>query len=94
MSPYGRPVARGRCLATTLCYPPESLAAYKHALRLMDEHATDTPELRALALAGLAWVETASGDVDRAQRLIEQVQALPEVADDAVLNAELRIARA
>jgi ATP/maltotriose-dependent transcriptional regulator MalT len=94
VSPYGRPVARGRCLATTLCYPPESLAAYKHALRLMDEHATDTPELRALALAGLAWVETASGDVDRAQRLIEQVQALPEVADDAVLNAELRIARA
>lgn len=32
--------------------------------------------------------------MNRAQRLIEQAQALPEVADDAVLNAELRIARA
>ncbi|MDQ4102742.1 MAG: hypothetical protein M3186_03130, partial [Actinomycetota bacterium] len=87
-------VTHSRCLSTTLCYPTEALAAYEHALRLMDEHATDTPELRALALAGLAWVETASGDVNRAQRLIEQAQALPEVADDAVLNAELRIARA
>lgn len=87
-------VARGRWLTTALCYPMEALAAYEHALRLMDSHATDTPELRSLALAGLAWVEAASGDVHRAQRLIEQAQALPEAADDAVLNAELLIAHA
>jgi len=59
----GAYVARGRCLTTTLCYPMDSLAAYERALQLMDKHTTDTPELRALTLAGLAWVETASGDV-------------------------------
>lgn len=90
----GAYVARGRCMATMLCYPPESTAAHRRALTVIDEHRLHTPELRALALAGLAWINAVSGDLTRARQLIDQVEALPEFADDPVLAAEVGLARA
>ncbi len=87
-------VMHGRCLRTTLCFPRDALAAYQRALEVIDERGLDTPELRVLALAGSAWVQAASGDVTRAQELVAEAEALPDVVDDLVLAAEISLARA
>ena len=87
-------VARGRWLRTTLCYPDEARAAYEEGLAAIDAQGLDAPELRALALAGIAWAEAASGDPRRAEALIEAAAALPEVVEDGVLAAELALAQA
>jgi DNA-binding SARP family transcriptional activator/tetratricopeptide (TPR) repeat protein len=87
-------VARGRSLRTILCYPAEARAAYEQALASIDSHGLDAPELRALALAGIAWTEAASGDPRRAEALIEAAAALPETAEDSILAAELALATA
>ncbi|GAA4702450.1 hypothetical protein GCM10023215_47140 [Pseudonocardia yuanmonensis] len=89
----GAYVSRGRCLRTTLCYPRDARAAYTRALDLIETGELDLPELRALALAGTAWVESASGDVTRGQQLIATAETLPEVATDPTLRAELVLAR-
>jgi DNA-binding SARP family transcriptional activator/tetratricopeptide (TPR) repeat protein len=87
-------VARGRWLRTTLCYPGEARAAYEEGLAAVDAQGLDAPELRALALAGIAWAEAASGDPRRAEALIEAAAALPEAVEDGVLAAELALAQA
>jgi DNA-binding SARP family transcriptional activator len=86
-------VARGHQLRTGLCYPRESLAAYRRALELIDSGHLDAPEVRALALAGAAWAEAMAGDAACVEGLIEQVEALPEAEGDAVLAVELDFAR-
>lgn len=86
-------VLRGRCLRTTLCFPRDSLAAYERAQKIIDDAGVEAPELRALALAGRGWVEAASGDVGRGEQLVAEAEALPEVATDPGLTAELQLAR-
>jgi tetratricopeptide (TPR) repeat protein len=85
--------SRGRWLRTTLCYPREALAAYRQALRLIDEHALDAPELRALALAGAAWAEALAGDPVLVEDLAAGSEAIPEAAGDPTLALELAAAR-
>ncbi len=85
---------RGRCLRTTLCYPREALLAYERAFELIDTEGLDTPELRAIVLAGLGWIEVASGDVARGEALLDEATALPEATDDPGLAAELGVAKA
>lgn len=85
---------RGRCLRTTLCHPREALLAYERALDLIDTECLDTPELRAIVLAGLGWIEVASGDLARGEELLGQAKALPEAAADPGLVAELGVAKA
>src|SRR5690606_19787093 len=72
--------ARGRWLRTSVCYPRESLEAYRTALRLLDGGAVDAPELRVLALAGSAWAEAMAGDPARAEALIAELERRPEVS--------------
>ncbi|HEX6327376.1 MAG TPA: AAA family ATPase [Jiangellaceae bacterium] len=86
-------VVRGRCLRTNLCFPRESLDAYERVLEIVDGGGVDAPELRALALAGCAWIEAASRDAERGRKLVAQVEALPEAAADPGLTAELELAR-
>ncbi|HWV86584.1 MAG TPA: AAA family ATPase [Capillimicrobium sp.] len=85
--------AHARCLRTTLCYPRASLAAYERALELVEPLADALPELWAMAVAGAAWAEAVSGDVDRAHALIARAEALPEAARDPALAAELALDR-
>ncbi|HEX6335927.1 MAG TPA: AAA family ATPase [Jiangellaceae bacterium] len=86
-------VVRGRCLRTNLCFPRESLDAYERVLEIVDGGGVDAPELRALALAGCAWIEAASRDAQRGRELVAQVEDLPEAAADPGLTAELELAR-
>lgn len=86
-------VARGHQLRTGLCYPRESLAAYRQALELIDTGGLDAPEARALALAGAAWAEAMAGDPACVEELIEQVEASPDAQGDEVLAIELDLAR-
>ena len=69
--------ARGRWLRTTLCYPRESLLAYREALRLLDEHGLEAPEVRALALAGAAWAESMAGDPEAVEELAAKAESSP-----------------
>jgi tetratricopeptide (TPR) repeat protein len=85
---------RGRLLRTTLCYPLESLAAYRRALEIIDAAGVDAPELRALALAGAAWAEATAGELSAATALIAEVERLPEAAGDPALRGELELDRA
>jgi len=85
---------RGRLLRTSLCYPRESLAAYRRALEIMDSAGVHAPELRVLALAGTAWAEATAGDLSTAAALIAQVERLSDTAGDPGLRAELRLDRA
>jgi DNA-binding SARP family transcriptional activator/tetratricopeptide (TPR) repeat protein len=87
-------LAHGRCLRTTLCAPREALAAYGRAIEIVERRDVDAPELRALALAGAAWAEAVSGDVERAHALIATVEDLPEARDDPALAGELELDRA
>jgi DNA-binding SARP family transcriptional activator/tetratricopeptide (TPR) repeat protein len=90
----GAYAARGRWLRGTICYPRESLAAYRIALDLLDPIPNDAPELYALALAGAAWAESLAGDPARAHELIAAAEAVPEGSGDQLLEAELAMARA
>ncbi|OLB67391.1 MAG: hypothetical protein AUI10_00230 [Actinobacteria bacterium 13_2_20CM_2_72_6] len=86
-------VSRGRWLRTTLCYPRESLVAHRRALQLLDEHGLDAPELRALALAGVAWAEAIAGDPTRVEALAAATEAIPEAAGDPWVAVDLAAAR-
>lgn len=86
--------SRGRWLRTALCYPRESLAAYRQALRLLDECELDAPEVRALALAGAAWAESMAGDPAAVEALATAAESVQEIAGDRSLAAELASARA
>lgn len=85
---------RGRWLRTTLCYPRESLASYREALGILDEHGLDAPEVRALSLAGAAWGEAMAGDPAAVEALASASEAILEAAADEVLHAEVAFARA
>lgn len=85
--------ARGHLLRTGLCYPRESLAAYRRALETIDEGHVDVPEVRVLALAGIAWGEAMVGDPARVPTLIAEVMDQPEAGDDLVLAIELDMVR-
>ena len=85
--------ARGHLLRTGLCYPRESLAAYRRALETIDGGDADLPEVRVLALAGIAWGEAMVGDPTRVPPLIAQVIDQPEAGDDLVLAIELDMVR-
>jgi DNA-binding SARP family transcriptional activator len=85
--------SRGRWLHTVLCYPREALTAYRAALDLLDEHVLEAPELRAVALAGAAWCEAMAGDATRVEALAAASEAVVEVVGDALLGAELALAR-
>ncbi len=85
--------ARGHLLRTGLCYPRESLAAYRRALEIIDEGRADVPEVRVLALAGVAWGEAMVGDPARVPSLIAEVTDQPEADDDLVLAIELDMVR-
>jgi tetratricopeptide (TPR) repeat protein len=86
--------SRGRWLRTNLCYPRESLAAYREALAMLDTFRLDAPELRAVALAGAAWAESLAGDPARVAELADAFEAIPEAADDVTLALEVASARA
>ena len=66
-----------------LCDPRRSLEAYRSALALLDGAG---PDLRAGALVGAAWCEAVAGDLDAADGLLAQVDALAGSADEAVLH--------
>ncbi|WP_176440028.1 ATP-binding protein [Haloechinothrix alba] len=85
---------RGRCLRTTLCHPVEALRAYERALHIIDTEHLDAPELRAIVVAGFGWVEVASGDVERAEALLAEVEIVSEAVTDLGLAAEVCLARA
>jgi DNA-binding SARP family transcriptional activator len=86
--------ARGHWLRTSVCYPRESLDAYRTALDLLDGRVDEAPELELLALAGSAWAEAMAGDPARAEALIAQLEGHPEVGRDPGLAAELALDRA
>jgi DNA-binding SARP family transcriptional activator len=86
--------SRGRWLHTTLCYPRESLAAYRQALRLLDDSGLDAPEVRALALAGAAWAEATAGDPAAVEDLAAAAESFQEITGDRSLVADLASARA
>ena len=87
-------VAHARCLRTTLCFPDDALAAYERALDVIDQHDVEAPELQVLALAGAAWGEAMSGDVERAHELIAAAESLAETDEDPALASELALDRA
>ena len=86
--------SRGRWLRTALCYPRESLAAYRQALQLLEESGLEAPEVRALALAGAAWAEAIAGDPAAVEGLAAAAESFQEIAGDRSLAAELASARA
>jgi tetratricopeptide (TPR) repeat protein len=86
--------SRGRWLRTALCHPRESLAAYRQALRLLEEYGLAAPEVRALALAGAAWSEAMAGDPAAVEDLAAAAESFQETAGDRSLAAELASARA
>ena len=86
--------SRGRWLRTALCHPRESLAAYRQALRLLEESGLEAPEVRALALAGAAWAEAMAGDPAAVEDLAAAAESFQETAGDRSLTAELASARA
>lgn len=86
--------SRGRWLRTALCHPRESLAAYRQALRLLEESGLEAPEVRALALAGAAWAEAMAGDPAAVEDLAAAAESFQEIAGDRSLTAELASARA
>lgn len=85
--------ARGHLLRTGLCYPRESLAAYRRAVETIDESRADVPEIRVLALAGVAWGEAMVGDPKLVPPLLAEVAEQPEASDDLVLSIELDMVR-
>ncbi|HWI09449.1 MAG TPA: hypothetical protein VNT54_18265 [Solirubrobacteraceae bacterium] len=85
---------RGRLMRTALCYPHETLSAYRRATEIIELEGIDAPELRALALAGSAWAEAVVGDPRRAEQLIAAVERLPEARHDRALRTELALYRA
>ena len=84
---------RARWLRTTTCYPEEALRSSREALELLDRAGVGAPETRLMAVAGLAWGEAVAGDPVRGERLLEEVDAMPGASDDAVLRAEMVLAR-
>ncbi len=84
--------ARGRWLRTSICYPRESLEAYRTALGLL-EGGVDAPEVEVLARAGSAWAESVAGDPERAEADIAALEGRPDAAHDPVLAAELALDR-
>ena len=84
---------RGRWLRTSICYPRESLEAYRTALDLLAADAVDAPEVEVLARAGSAWAESVAGDPGRAEAEIVALAERPEAAHDPVLAAELALDR-
>ena len=85
---------RARWLRTTTCYPEEALRSSREALDLLDAAGVNAPETRLMALAGLAWGEAVAGDPVRGERLLAELDTTPGIVDDAVLHAELVLARA
>ncbi len=67
-----------------LCDPRRSLEAYRRALALLDAGAG--ADVRAGALVGAAWCEAVAGDLDAADGLLAQVEALAGAAGEAVLQ--------
>jgi tetratricopeptide (TPR) repeat protein len=84
--------ARGRWLRTSICYPRESLEAYRTALGILDG-ATDAPEVEVLARAGSAWAESVAGDPERAEADIAALEERLGDVHDPVLAAELALDR-
>jgi DNA-binding SARP family transcriptional activator/tetratricopeptide (TPR) repeat protein len=74
---------RGTVLRTVVCNPRASLAAYQRAWELLAPDAP--PLLRADILLGTAWGESAAGDPARAAALLEEVTALIDHPDDAIV---------
>ncbi len=85
--------ARGRWLRTSICYPRESLEAYRTALALLERDGIEAPEVEVLARAGSAWAESVAGDPERAEAEIAALAGRPDAADDPVLSAELALDR-
>ena len=84
---------RARWLRTTTCYPEEALRSSREALELLDRAGVNAPETRLIAMAGLAWGEAVAGDPVRGEQLLEEVDGMSGVMEDAVLRAELVLAR-
>jgi tetratricopeptide (TPR) repeat protein len=87
----GAHAARGHLLRTGLCYPRESLAAYRRALETVAQSHEDLPEIRVLALAGIAWGEATVGDPACVPDLVGEVARQPEADGDLVLAIELEV---
>src|SRR5256885_14879337 len=52
---------RARAFRSALCMPHESLLSCRKAIAALDRAGADAPEVRARAMAGLAWAESAGG---------------------------------
>jgi DNA-binding SARP family transcriptional activator/RecA/RadA recombinase len=59
-----------------LCQPHEVLVSTRHALDALDAASLAEPEMRAQVLAVSAWAEAIAGDLDAADRLLEDVQRM------------------
>ncbi|MBI2684271.1 MAG: AAA family ATPase [Actinobacteria bacterium] len=87
-------VSRGRSFRTVLCYPVDARSAYESALSVVDERGVDAPEVRALALAGLAWTAAMIGDPRDVEAIVAAAARLQGVDADRALAAELEHDRA
>jgi DNA-binding SARP family transcriptional activator/tetratricopeptide (TPR) repeat protein len=66
----------GRWFRGALCDPRASLRAYREALALLDDGLSASRERRADAVVGAAWCEAVAGDLDAADALLAQFEAL------------------
>jgi DNA-binding SARP family transcriptional activator/tetratricopeptide (TPR) repeat protein len=69
-------LTRGRCMRGALCFPAEARVAYKRTLELVEEANIPAPEMRAEAIAGLAWAEATAGDADAVEPLLRDLHEL------------------
>jgi DNA-binding SARP family transcriptional activator len=69
-------LVRGRYMRGALCFPSESIAAYRRSLEVLDATALDAPAERAEALAGMAWAEATDGDPNKVEGFLVRLQEL------------------
>jgi len=70
----------------SLCVPALVGSSCREALALLDERDPSTANERREALAALAWAEAIAGDVDEADRLLEQLSGLGADDDHAIYD--------
>jgi DNA-binding SARP family transcriptional activator/tetratricopeptide (TPR) repeat protein len=69
-------LVRGRYMRGALCFPAESIAAYRRTVEVLDAAALDAPAERAEALAGMAWAEATGGDPNKVEEFLVRLQQL------------------
>jgi tetratricopeptide (TPR) repeat protein len=74
---------RSRWYHGPICYPHGVATVSRRVLEVLDRLTGDHTAARAEATAALAWTEAIAGDVDRADELLAEVEALVQESPDA-----------